>query len=69
MMGKLDYTGKFWIKRKNKWIAAWCPFTLEDCQCGNHCALFEEPIYTPTGIKIGLCHKTLVFDVFEDERL
>jgi len=83
MNGKIDNTGKLQIERAGKMNNQGCPFT-EDDGCGDWCPLFGEPTVSkwmgshdpdaPERKKdrshwdLKLCKKTLLFDVFEDER-
>ncbi len=72
MDGKIDDTGKLYIKRKSLLQVQWCPWN-DESECGDWCVQFGEPIEDDvirefTNIKI--CqNRTLLFgEGFEDER-
>ncbi len=83
MNGKINNKGMLQIKRAGKMKAQGCPFTEEE-YCGDQCPLFGEPTVSkwmgsintdaPEREKderywdLSLCKKTLLFDVFKDER-
>lgn len=79
MKGMINEAGVLHIERKRdnnclsgSLIPARCPF--DRTECGDWCPLFGEP-YPPTECRnpfsfasLSLCHKTLIFDEFTDER-
>jgi len=68
MKGKIVGTGQLVIKRKNQYIGCLCPDTKTVCD--HRCPLFGEPEKQFAGklVTLNLCHKTLEFEEFEDER-
>ena len=81
MKGKILRDGRLVLVRKGKDHVALCPFQRRDgdpCSCSHSCALFSEPkvssFFDPnknaeiTTTTLSLCHKTLKFDEFKDER-
>ena len=82
MEAKIDKNGFLWVKIGENFKQVACPFTMrrkwkfrkgycwEGIQCGNWCALFEEPIFSQeTNMwEITLCQKILYFYKLIDER-
>lgn len=79
MKGKIDKHGFLYIERNNQYKEQECPTQEEVTRCGDWCPLFGEPDLIPKLIKsesipeflknsLNLCHKTLYFDHFTDER-
>jgi hypothetical protein len=81
MEGKINKEGQLEIIKGGQILLQFCPFTKDFCS--EDCALFGEPVpelgsyydknndvdYKETGkIELELCHKTLIFDKFTDER-
>lgn len=82
MNGKLNENGLLLVERKGEYVTQLCPYTSfrhdggsSAMGCGHWCPLFGEP-ESETSVSLGttgrtllpLCHKTLVFDEFTDER-
>jgi len=69
MEGKISKTGNLQIYRKNELSCCLCGF-IDNHYCGDHCALFGEPtkLYDTKYVDLSLCHKTIRFTKFTDER-
>lgn len=67
MIGVIDYTGGLYIKRRSKYQRQNCPY--KRMQCSDACPLFGEPIYHSKTVELKLCHATLIFETFKDDRL
>ena len=79
MKGKIDSNGWLRIERGGKERLQECPYTQKTFQvnnrtmrepCGDWCPLFGEPKWEIDGKSaiIEVCHRTLFFDEFTDER-
>ena len=81
MKGKILRDGRLILVRKGKDTVALCPLEKrggDAFACNHFCALFSEPkvssFFDPnknaeiTTTTLSLCHKTLKFDEFKDER-
>lgn len=67
---KINKYGNLEIERKGQWREQACPFGLGQENCGDKCALFEEPIVTDYCYQLTLCRKTYkgLTEDFTDER-
>jgi len=78
MKGKIDKRGYLWILRDIYYKEEMCPIRTPANKitftCGDWCALFGEPELVINEEKhtklwqLNLCHRTLIFDEFTDER-
>ena len=75
MKGKLTKDGALVINRAGKEREMSCPFVtgnaslVQEYTCGDWCPLFAEPAGNDKGAFLELCHATLYFEEFEDERV
>ena len=75
MKATISKDGYLHIYRKKSKVVQICPYQ-KDSYCGHQCSLFGEPTRGYTMINavrgenttLHLCQKTLVFDIFIDER-
>ena len=84
MKGKIWIDGHLMILRGREMSPQNCPYAQRHTPCGDWCPLFGEPYphterANPTNgldrrmvetghAALSLCHKTLIFDEFTDER-
>jgi len=84
MKGKIWIDGHLMILRGREMSPQNCPYAQRHTPCGDWCPLFGEPYphterANPTNgldrrmvetghTALSLCHKTLIFDEFTDER-
>ena len=82
MKGKIWIDGHLMILRGREMSPQNCPYAQRHTPCGDWCPLFSEPYphteranpgldrrMVETGqTALSLCHKTLIFDEFTDER-
>ena len=75
MMIRLDSNGTLNIKRKSKFKAMKCPYKQASMPCGDHCPLFEEPVYDQNinsnheQIRLRICDKQFYLHEHEFEDL
>ena len=71
MKGKIDKEGCLLVERAGKMKVQHCSFTHNITSCSDDCALFGEP-FKENAVDINtylfICHRTWIFDGFEDER-
>jgi len=44
MLGKINEKGNLSISRNGKLKQQYCPWSPDECTCGDHCPHFQEPI-------------------------
>jgi len=69
MKGEITKNGTLVIYRSGKERRMSCPFVSSEATCGDWCPLFAEPAGNDKGAFLELCHATLYFEEFEDERV
>ena len=73
MKGMRDSWGDLYIERGGKMLDQRCHMNDRRESCSDECPLFEEPVTAlgldgTTGARLALCHRTLYFTKFTDER-